>query len=220
MSISQIHLRKILRIMYAQPNRQISLLRNDIREDLAKEAGVGGGGGDFYGPFWRDAKDHATGIGDLHSAVEGRISANKGRSELYLRLRDGFLTWWNERRRWTNEPFQPLNSPKSRLEIPDLAAVIKIENFLAVVGSKQDRHFVYPYFSPDPVLNQEAARLGLWAMAEAAVIPDPTELRILDVIRGQTFGLKSAPLRGNEKETFVKRYRNVKQLRDQLMRQY
>lgn len=220
MSISQIHLRKLLRIMYAQPNRQISLLRTDIREDLAKEAGVNGGGGDFYGPFWRDAKDHATGIGDLHAAVEARIAANKGRSDLYPRLRDGFLTWWNERRRWTNEPFQPLDSPKKRLEIPDLNAVIKIENFLAVVGSKDDRHFVYPYFSPDPVLNEEAARLGLWAMSEGAVISDLSELRILDVIRGQTFSLNSTPLTGNEMDTFVRRYREVKKLRDRLRKQY
>ena len=220
MSITQIHLRKLLRIMYAQPNRQIALLRSDIREELNRDAGLTSGGGDFYAPFWRDAKDHAIGLIDLHSAVDGRIESNKGRADLYKKLRDGFLGWWNNRRRWTNEPFRPLDSPKKRIEFSNPQTVLKIDNFLAVIGSKNDSHFVYPYFSPDPVLAEEAARIALWIMVEAHLIQDPSELRVLDVIRGQTFGLEENPLRGNEQEVFERRFREIESLRKQLRKEY
>ncbi|WP_200894580.1 hypothetical protein [Sphingomonas sp. SRS2] len=42
MSLRLIHLRKLLKILYAEPNKRISSIRNDIREDIAREDGNGG----------------------------------------------------------------------------------------------------------------------------------------------------------------------------------
>lgn len=61
MSLRSIQLRKLLKILYLPQNRQVTALRGDIREEIAREVGDSGGGGDFYGPFWFDAKGHALG---------------------------------------------------------------------------------------------------------------------------------------------------------------
>lgn len=209
MSIENINLRKLLRIMYAPEALRVSLLRSDIREEIAKADGLAAAGGDFYGPFWSDAKDHTIGRLDLHSATEDRIAANSRRANLYPQLRDGFLLWWNEGRRWTNAPFIAIDAPKGRLEFPNLGSVVKIENFLSVNDSNGEPHFVYPYFSLAPILNDEAARLALWAVNEISIIQDTSSVRILDVIRGNTYSAERNPLIGNEKTTFEMRYRNV-----------
>lgn len=207
MSIEVIHLRKILRILYSTPAQRTSALRSDIREDIARAGGSSVSGGDFYGPFWRDAKDHLFGFGDLHDATEQRIASNPRRENLYPQLRDGFLLWWNERRRWINEPFQQLDAPKGKYVFADIGATVKVESILAVRDGRNADHFVYPYFSPTPTLGDEASRLGLWLLREALPKIDPSELRILDVIRGQTFAIERSPLQGNEGDIFSAKYR-------------
>lgn len=209
MSIENINLRKLLRIMYAPENVRISLLRSDIRDEIAKADGYSAAGGDFYGPFWSDAKDHSIGKLDLHSAVEERIAANPRRGNLYPQLRDGFLLWWNERRRWTNAPFSPIIAPKGRIEFLELNSVVKIENFLSVNDSNNEPHYVYPYFSPIPPLNDESARLALWAIQQMGLIPDISAIRVLDVIRGMTYSFERNPLSGNEHSIFQSKYRNI-----------
>ena len=100
MSMRRVHLRKLLKIIYLPEVPRRSALRADIREDRARAAdGGGGGGGDFYGPFWSDAKRHVFGVHDLHAATNGRIAGNCRRQNLYPQLRDGFLLWWDRRRR-------------------------------------------------------------------------------------------------------------------------
>jgi hypothetical protein len=66
MALDRIHLRKLLKILFLEPNQRRSALRADIREELNREAGGEGGGGDFYAPFWADAKAHVFGTRDLH----------------------------------------------------------------------------------------------------------------------------------------------------------
>jgi len=220
MALNNIHLRKLLKTLYLPPNRQISAIRSDIREDIAREGGGAGGGGDFYGPFWYDAKQHVFGLTDLHDAVDERIDANPGRANLYPRLRDGFLLWWNERRRWTNEPFQPGRVEKARFRFPGLNAVVKVDNILSVLDARDDDHFVYPYFAPEPTLNEEAARLALWLLSQALPQIQPNELRILDVIRGATFSLDRNPLRGDEEAVFRRRYSALLRERGRLRAEY
>jgi hypothetical protein len=74
MSILNVQLRKILQLYYADERLRRKLLLDDIRSDARKE---GGGrkskGGDFYGPFWADAKGHVTGTLDLTAQTEIRI---------------------------------------------------------------------------------------------------------------------------------------------------
>ncbi len=106
MPLQNIHLRKFLKVGFSNASRRRSELRADIRQEIAREAQADSGGGDFYVPFWADAKAHALGTRDLRQAVRERIAANGGRAALYPRLRDGFLQWWDERRRLTNAPVQ------------------------------------------------------------------------------------------------------------------
>ncbi|ODT10716.1 MAG: hypothetical protein ABS35_41880 [Kaistia sp. SCN 65-12] len=220
MALDRIHLRKLLQLMFLEPNKLRSAIRTDIRDELAKEDGTGGSGGDFYIPFWADAKSHVFAVADLHDLVEQRIAANRRRSNLYPLLRDGFLLWWNERRRWTNEPFQPGPSLKAQVPFPSLRATVKVDSILSVRDGLDAEHAVYPYFVPDPELSENAARLGLWLLIRALPAYSPNEIRILDVIRGRTFSLDRTPLRGDEEEEFRRRYAAILQLRQELQEEY
>lgn len=207
MSLENIHLRKLLKIMYLQGPARVSALRSDIRDDIARERGDRGeGGGDFYGPFWRDAKDHVFGYSDLRHQTNNRIASNARRANLYGLLRDGFLLWWDERRRWTNEPFRPANSLKSICRIAGINAEVKVANILSVRDGRDEDHFVYPYWFPEPPLNDESARLGLWILCQAFPAIESSEFRLLDIIRGETYSLDRNPLRGNERTIFQRRY--------------
>ncbi|WP_404334674.1 hypothetical protein AB2M62_13940 [Sphingomonas sp. MMS12-HWE2-04] len=221
MSLQNIHLRKILKIMYLEGGARIAALRADIREEIAREEGrAGEGGGDFYGPFWRDAKDHVFGATDLHEQTRIRIQGNPGRANLYGQLRDGFLLWWDERRRWTNEPFRPADAMKTVCRVAGVDADIKVANILSVRDGRDEDHFVYPYWFPDPQLSEEAARLGLWLLCEAFRTVDRAELRLLDVIRGRTFSLDRNSLQGDEPTIFHRRHAAALAQWNELRREY
>lgn len=220
MALNRIHLRKLLKILFSEPNARRSELRSDIREEIAREAGREGGGGDFYAPFWADAKNHVFGLADLHDMVDGRVDANGRRANLYPQLRAGFLTWWNDRRRWTNEPFRPGQPLKAQFRFPDIDAIVKVDNILSVRDGVGEEHVVYPYFSPHPELSENAARLGLWLLSSALPTIAIEEIRILDVIRGRTFSVDRNPLRGDEQEDFNRRYVAALNEREVLRREY
>ena len=209
MALENIQLRKLLKILFLKPNERRSALRADIRDDLRREAGESASGGDFYAPFWADAKAHVFGQVDLVAATSARITANARRGNLYPQLRDGFLLWWNERRRWTNEPFNVGSSLKSHFHFPGLDAIVKIDNVLAVRDGHDDEFVVYSYFSPNPPLSEESARLGLWLLHQAFPALPPEEIRILDVIRGTTYSLDRTPLAGDEEIEFRARYARI-----------
>jgi hypothetical protein len=207
MSMRRVHLRKLLKIMFLDEGPRRSALRADIREDRARAADDGGeSGGDFYGPFWSDAKWHVFGMHDLHAATDGRIAGNGRRQNLYPQLRNGFLLWWNERRRWTNAPFAPGRQLRTQFLFPGLDTVVKVDNILSARDDRGDEHYVYPYFSETPVLDEQAARLGLWLLGQALLDVPHEEIRILDVIRGEPFSIDRYPLAGNEEDDFRSRY--------------
>ncbi len=207
MSMRRVHLRKLLKIMFLAEGPRRSALRSDIREDRARATDEGReGGGDFYVPFWSDAKRHVFGMLDLHAATDARIAGNDRRQNLYPQLRDGFLLWWDERRRWTNAPFEPGRQLRTQFPLLGLDAVVKVDNVLSARDGRGDEHYVYPYFSERPVLEQEAARLGLWLLGQALPSVPHEEIRVLDVIRGQPFSIDRYPLVGNEEDNFRDRY--------------
>jgi hypothetical protein len=221
MAVERIHLRKLLKLLFLEPRELRSALRTDIREDIAREAGGDSGGGDFYAPFWADARQHVFGRGDLHDMVEQRIAANpESRTNLYPLLRNGFLLWWNERRRWTNQPFTEGRWLRTEFPFPGLDALVKVKSILSVTDALGAERLVYPYFAPDPVLSEHAARLGLWLLATALPDVSAGEFRILDVIRGRTFSLDRTPLQGDEEGNFRSRYIELVRLRDDLRREY
>lgn len=206
MALSEVHLRKLLSLLFLPDNLQTSALRDDIRETIRKEAGVkSDGGGDFHSPFWKDARDHAFNRKDLADLVSSRIERNHRRARLYPELRKGFESWWNDKRRWTNEPFREIESPFGRIEFAGLGTVI-VRGLLAVRDANNVDHFVYPYFSENPKMTEASARLGLWALTKALPRLDQNELRILDVLRGEPFSLDRIALQGNEEQVLRDRY--------------
>ena len=220
MALDNIHLRKLLKILFLDPNQRQSELRKDIREELVREAGRESGGGDFHVPFWADAKSHIFGNADLHISVAARIAANERKARLYPMLRDGFLLWWNERRRWTNEPFRQGEFLKTRFLFPGLDATVKVDGILSVRDGRDEAHVVYPYFSEKPELSEHAARLGLWLLTNALPSIPSHEIRILDVIRGRTFSIDRLPLNGSEETDFRQRYAAALEARARLRAEY
>lgn len=220
MAIDRIHLRKLLKILFLDAAGRQSEVRKDIRDERDKARGDDSSGGDFYGPFWADAKLHVFGRADLRDLVDARIARNPMRANLYPRLRDGFLLWWNDRRRWTNEPFEVGRQLKAQFPFPGLNAVVKVDNVLVVRDGRDAEHAVYPYFAPNPTLSEEAARMGLWLLGRALPGVPADEIRILDVIRGTTFSIDRTPLRGDEEQEFRRRYAELLDLRDRLLGEY
>lgn len=214
------HLRKLLKIGFSAPNRRRSALRTDIREERARQSRTDDGGGDFYGPFWADAKAHAYGTRDLRLAVQERIAVNEKRRALYEQLRNGFLAWWEERRRLTNAPVQAGEVQKASFDVQGLAATVKVENVLSLTDGSGTCRYVYPYFAPDPALTDDAARIGLWLLDQALPNAPLEEIRILDVIRGRTFSAGRTPLQGDEEAAFRHMYEALIQERDGLSREY
>jgi hypothetical protein len=207
MSIEKINLRKLLQLLFADDRLQRSLLLADIRKDRTKAKGDVDSGGDFYGPFWADAKDHAAGRASLPERTEIRIAANGTRARLYPILRDCFLSMWNEKMRWRNEPFEfTPESVKAQLLIEELGATIKIENTASIKVWDGSHRVIYPYFSETPALPEAAARLGFWALREA--LPDYRfeDFRIIDMHRRAYFRPTDVGMKHDERDQFVKRY--------------
>lgn len=207
MSIEKINLRKVLQLFFADERQQRALLLADIRNDRAKEAGDRDSGGDFYGPFSADIKDHAAGRSNLSEQTERRIVANGRRARLYRILRNCFLEMWNEKMRWRNEPFEfAPESVKAHLPIKELGVIVKVENTVAINTWDGSHRVMYPYFSEAPALPETGARLGFWALKEALPDYHAEDFRIIDMQRRAYFRPTDVGMKGDERTQFVQRY--------------
>jgi hypothetical protein len=207
MSIEKINLRKLLQLLYADNRLQRSLLLADIRSDRSKKDGEDSAGGDFYGPFWADVKDHAAGRSDISRQTELRIASNKARARLYPILRDSFLEMWTEKMRWRNEPFEFVpTSVKAQLPINELGTIIKIENMAAIRTWDGSHRVLYPYFSEAPALPDEGARLGFQILKEALPNFNLEDFRIIDMQRRVYYRSTDILMRGNERELLLMKY--------------
>lgn len=207
MSIEKINLRKLLQFFFADERLQRSLLLADIRNDTARASGDRASGGDFYGPFWADVKDHAAGRSDLADQTEDRIKANKTRARLYPLLTEGFLEMWREKMRWRNEPFEFVaESVKAQLPIKTLGTIVKIENTASVKVWDGSHRIIYPYFSEEPALPEEGARLGFWVLQTALPEFRQEDFQIVDLLRRAYFRPTEVGTKGDEEKQFVQRY--------------
>lgn len=209
MSIEKINLRKLLQFFYADPKLERSLLLKDIREDRAKvkKPKEGKRGGDFYGAFWSDAKEHAAGNSDISEETPKRIAANKSRARLYPLLHDSFLVMWNEMMRWRNERFEFVSeSVKAQLVIKELGTVVKIENTVAVKIWDGTHRIIYPYFSEAPALPEGGARLGFWALSKALPEYRAEDFRIVDFQRRTYYRPRDIGIIGDEEDQFIQKY--------------
>ena len=218
--MEKLHLRKLLQLFYADRGLRRSVILAEIRTSLRKKLDLESSGGDFYVPFWADAKDHVAGKLDLREQSKIRTGKSKQRGRLYPLLTESFLSLWNEKIRFRNEEFEFLPaSVKAQLPIKELGVIVKIENIVAVKVWDGSKRVIYPYFSENPALPTEGARLGLWALKEA--LPDfrAEDFRIIDILRRSYFRPNKIPMKGDERETFVEKYDSIlaewRKLRDE-----
>lgn len=196
-----------MRLVLADPAHETRLLRENIRAHINREAGTSGGGMNFYTPFWADAKNHARGTLDLRSATDARVAANGGRRNLFPALCDGFLLWWEDRRRRRNEPFAILEERVlGHLEVEG-HGVIVVDNILGVRIGDAELRIVYPYFFDEPELSSELAAIGLWIMSQALLGYRIENMRVLDVIRGVSYSVEDVTIQGNEEASLRSMYR-------------
>jgi hypothetical protein len=211
MSVLDIPLRKALQLFYGSEPLRRSVLKEDIRLDRKKDAGgTRSQGGDFYLPFWSDVKKHISGNGDLAEMTADRIASNNNFKRLYPLLKDGVLELLSAKLRWSNERVEIIpQSVYGNLKVEEIGAVVRIRDALnARVRGKYTR-VVYPYFSEEPALSEEAGRLGLWVMQQALPNLDPSDMRLIDPLRRVFFSPETTPLHGNEKSVFIDRYRSL-----------
>jgi hypothetical protein len=210
MGLDRVHLRKVLKLFMMKENLRSTAIRADARETMKKLDEGSGPGGDFPMPFWRGAKDHAAGKSDLHETTAYQINKNWRRKNLYPRFRDGFLKWWTEKRRWINEEIAELpKTIKSSFGFVEIDGLVKVENLLCLKVGDDKYRYIYPYFYDKPALNPDHARLGLWLMSKALPQHNIDDMRILDVLRGESFSIDKYPLNGDEEESFKLRYRRI-----------
>ncbi|HUJ37754.1 MAG TPA: hypothetical protein VLW88_08760 [Hyphomicrobium sp.] len=114
--------------------------------------------------------------------------------------------------RWRNEPFEFVaESVKARLKIEELSATVKIENTAAVKLWDGSHRVIYPYFSEEPRLPDEGARLGFWALRKAIPEYPVEDFRIVDFHRRTYFRPSDIGTVGDEESMFIAKYGSLLQ---------
>jgi hypothetical protein len=220
MTFQNIHLGKLLKAFEMPENQLRTEIRSDIRGQLKSR--TGSGGGDFYTPFWSDAKEHVAGVSDLRETTAARIEANpRSKGRLYPLLQEGFLRWWEDHRRSSNEDIiLAEDRVVGLLDQEPAGGEVKIQNLMALDIGLFDQWNVYGYFNKDAALGHRVAQLGLWALQTG--LPDVAQstLRILDVRQGREFNFENVVLDGSEGEEFEYRYRIILQEWARLREEY
>lgn len=162
-------------------------------------------------PFWDAAKRHIAEKSDLEEEIVELIAKDpKHRTRLYPLLKDGFLLWWNEKRRQRNEPLTVMPKVvRASVTFEHLNGVVRVENILAINVADHSGRLIYPYFSEKPELDDEAARLGLWLLDRSLPEYASEDIRILDVLRGQAYDLRTSPFEGHEEQIFLDKYSRI-----------
>jgi hypothetical protein len=213
MSLHKVHLRKLLKLFSLSDKELNAEIRKDVTAYIRKMKGAETGGGDFHKPFWRDAKHHLAGYSNLKEEVKLRVEENGYRKRLYPLLSDGFLDWADKQ--WKDTHIEVRAGIKGTYTAEDIGAIVKVDNILPVKSKGQETAFFYPYFSEDPILSDDAARLGLWVLHTALNEPLET-LNILDILRSKPFSVQTNPLNGKEEAFLLYRYGEILKKWDQI----
>lgn len=210
MSIEKIGLSKLLKIFGADDRLRRRLIREDLYQERKKLEGSKGPGGDFYVPFWADAKAYVASGQDLHVATKVRIQELGQRAALYPRLRDGFLEWLELARRDTNRQLVPSErTVHAHHDFPELHLTLKVDNVMAMHAGSERVRLVYPYFCKEHELSERWGRVGLWLMKEAFPAVELEEMEIVDVMRGKSISGRRIQFRGDEEQLFKSRYATI-----------
>lgn len=220
MSISILHLHKLLKLCGLSEQGLTSAIRRDLREELRRSEQASGGG-DFHTPWWSDAKGHVFGYVDLIPQTDFRVKQNDKRVRLYPMLTSGFLDWLKELRRGTNARIGRLEeNVHNHYPVPGTNLIVKVDNLLSLRIGDDAHKLVYPYFSEKPVLQPQWARVGLWLMSEALPDFSVTDMEILDVLRGRSYSGLTTFFRGDEEAIFAARYAEIVAEWERLMPEY
>lgn len=218
MSLELIHLRKALKFCMLDDDRARSALRREAYEDRRRHEQPGEGGGDFFVPFWSDAKAFAIHGDDLEIATTMRIERHGGRRRLYSILCPQFIDWWNRFEGAMNEPLVPLDeNVHARHEFEELGITLKVDNLLALRIDRDRHRLIYPYFSERPALSTRWARVGLWAISETLDGFRPQDMVLLDVQRARSFSVREIDLRGDEEAIFTERMAELQDIWDEIV---
>jgi hypothetical protein len=216
-----LNLSKLLKFCELRDRQLTSALRAELRAERDKVLGSKEGGGDFHGAFWKDAKWHIRRLVDLRLQTDLRVEALKQRKRLYPQLTSGFLSWFRELRRTTNQRVAWSEmSVHNRHLFPDFDLTVKVDNLLSLRIGEDKFRLVYPYFSEKPALSERWARVGLWVMSEALPTYSITDMEILDVLRAKGFRGSKLFLKGDEEAVFGRRYAEVLREWDELRAEY
>jgi hypothetical protein len=221
MTPKTLHLNKLLKLFELRDQKLTSALRAELRAERDRYLGLREGGGDFYGAFWKDAKWHVRNLVDLRLQTDVRIEASKQRKRLYPMLAEGFLAWFRELGRTTNEQVSwSETSVHNHHLFPGLELTVKVDNLLSLrIGDGKFR-LVYPYFTENPALSERWARVGLWVMSEALPDHSLTDMEILDVLRATGFRGSRLFLKGDEGALLSSRYAEILAHWDELRAEY
>jgi hypothetical protein len=210
MAMDRLSLARFLELLQLPQPRRLKLIERDARKALYEERfGKLSDGGDFYGPFWADAKRSAVDRGFcLKSATDERISSNKSRRRLYPHLLEGFETGWTS--------LKASSFGEAALSLVMRLAVyvkgseeedhIRATNVLAVTESDRSLHITYPYFSKDVKLGMRHARLGLGVLRQGFATAQPKTVAILDVLHGSIYIDSGEDIGDPEHKELVDRY--------------
>lgn len=136
---------------------------------------------------------------------------------MYPRLATGFLGLW---KRGDNQQVKVLSkSPKGRYNAINNELEIKVENIMAISIDSNER-LGYPYWFPDPILSEEAGRIGLWVMGQALKDQNEQNMRVFDIIRSEFYSLQNSPLEGNEEQILLENFKRISKLYEKLKTEY
>ncbi len=208
MSLHTARLSKIIKISYADDKTFRKDIYDDVSDYIRKERNPdkpSGGGGDFHSVLWAAFKEciFEENTESFDQIVATLIYENPRRKRLFPLLAMGLKSWGLQKRRWMNEEIKRIKNPVGIVEIEDHDIAFKVNNILALEIAGKGNRYIYPYFSEEPALNKEAARVALWQLHRALPRINIEEFRVLDVMRGKSYSVTDAPLMGDEHAIFV-----------------
>lgn len=210
MTMDRLSLARFLELLQLPQPRRLKAIERDARRAVYGERfGKASDGGDFYGPFWSDAKRSAVEREFcLASATSDRIARNKARRRLYPQLLIGFQQGWNSLRssRITEAALELVSRLSVTIKGSEAEDHIHASNVLAVREPIGSLHITYPYFSKDVGLGERHARVGLRVLRQGFATAKPQSVAMLDVLRGNLFVDPGSEIESSARAELVDRY--------------